>query len=1104
MLVAVAIAMAFSYPSVAFHENASTGLSAIAHQVWTTAKPLEDGHSAVDVEMRQIWIHGSFMNALDKSVLKQALRIQQSLVGDEPSSSIADASHVEARPDVLDRGYHSPLMYWNDSESIIDADANVLKTINEQKYALTSLGVSLRPATVLAGKKFDKDVVIAADALVITLMNHFEDDAGKEWHVKLQNLKQAVCQDCLLFPGNGQMENDRVYELSLKPLSLREHSALALAYGCMALYVLISLRRMRAFHSRFGLVVTAITQMTCSILASFTICGILKINLSTIPHNAYPFVVLVFGVENMFRLINAVLAYPPTMATDNRVANALGDIGPISVAAAVQNMIILSMLSTVVTPGVAAFCAFAAIATLFDAFFLLTFFVAVLNVDIHRLELQDALAARHNQSRTGHRRRPSPSKNTWFDALVHGKLPFSTRMAGTVVTTTFILSLNYHFSEYHDHSTNLRQLLGLERGQPPISAGTDPFPAPPMNATLSPGEWMRMQELETAKEVIKLAKPGANSLVVRVFAPLIIVLGGSDRSGASAADETLTYALQRFAKYHLYPVAVAVVFIVAFVFILMNFLLYNQAGDEDHDIALEQMEDQLTVQHVALPHKLDIVKLVKSRGGHFVSVGLDRTIAISVMDKTQQTHRIISVPSNVTGNIMWPVRHVTIDDNGEWIACHGADDRVLVYNSATGSFLSRVIQYPDDHPALIFSFVPLPVTGGSKLHLIVLSSAGRLAQSCLEDGTSSGADLSTISLVGASTFESAANGRRIYTITEDGRAVSFAWNGGNWVHSASQEMQTHAAQDRGGPVSLQLNTEIGTEFLIVTTSKSALFLDSTTLGHITRFDFKFDVVDPEAINDRLFVEDPRTCQGCGNISMRRVAWPSESTKTGWCNLYIMTSGENNTAYMCLSDSTSVCRSVGGVIRDRLDMSKPDRRMTSHCRALGSAIRAKLICTMPGTWAMVDSQTILGIRRRQHDNEAPSTSSTATTGRGLSTSQPRQRRNARSTSHDQEAQDERWEVFKLSPNGTDDEIETLDLPNTSDGATVTGEDSALYVINPGPIVALDSQAVAVAFGNTIKVIRVARRSALSRRSVAEGLEPWASDAMASGTDERRGR
>ncbi len=176
-----------------------------------------------------------------------------------------------------------------------------------------------------------------------------------------------------------------------------------------------------------GLVVTAITQMTCSILASFTICGVLKINLSMIPQNAYPFVVLVLGIENMFRLINAVLAYPPTMATELRIANALGDVGPVSVATAAQNLAILTLLSRVVSPGVAAFCVFACIAALFDAFFLLTFFLAVLNVDIRRFELQDALV-RANQVRQ--KRKPSPAKqHSWFDALVSGRLPFSTRMA---------------------------------------------------------------------------------------------------------------------------------------------------------------------------------------------------------------------------------------------------------------------------------------------------------------------------------------------------------------------------------------------------------------------------------------------------------------------------------------------------------------------------------------------------------------------------------------------------------------------------------------------------------------------------------------------------
>ena len=210
------------------------------------------------------------------------------------------------------------------------------------------------------------------------------------------------------------------------------------------------------------------------------------------------------------------------MATELRIANALGDIGPISVAAAAQNLTVLALLSIVVSPGVAAFCAFAAIATLFDAFFLLTFFVAVLSVDIRRLELQDALAARHNKPR---RKKQSPStpQHTWTDALLQGRLPFSTRMAGTAVTATFVLSLNYHFFERKGAGATIRDVLNLMKsGSGPLVEDT--FAPPPMNASLTPAEWMRMQDFDTAKEVMRLAKPGADSFVIRLFAPLVVVL----------------------------------------------------------------------------------------------------------------------------------------------------------------------------------------------------------------------------------------------------------------------------------------------------------------------------------------------------------------------------------------------------------------------------------------------------------------------------------------------------------------------------------------------------------------------------------------------------
>lgn len=711
MLVSVAIAVGFSFPTIFLSENPTAGFAAYPHHVWTSAKPFDGDPSHINVEMRQVWVHGSYMQALDKEVLKSALSIQETIVGGETLTSVFPALSEKLRSSTLSWGYHSPLMYWNNSAQIIEADEDVTQTINDQSRTPSSLNVALRPASVFAGKKFDRRKLKAADALVITLMNKVEDGVGGKWDDKMKLLAAGACEDCTLFPQDGHVTRNAVYEFSFLPLSAHENIALAFAYSCMALYVLLSLRRLKAFHSRFGLVVTAITQMTCSILASFTICGILKINLSMIPQNAYPFAVLVIGLENMFRLINAVVAYPPTMATDQRIANALGDVGPVSVATAVQNSLILSLLATFVSPGVAAFCAFACIATLFDAFFLLTFFVAVLNVDIRRFELQDALA-RSTQQKAASRRRPSPASNkhTWFDALVQGRLPFSTRMAGTAVTTTFILSLNYHFFEQHEKkSTSIRHLLGLARGGPPSVAEFDTFTPPPMNATLTPGEWMRMQDFDTAREVMRLAKPGADFFVIRVFAPLIVVLSGADRTDAHLGAESWERALKAFAIHHFYPVAVAVVFAVAFVAVLMNFLLYSEAGtDSETEDERFAAEDALAVQSVALPHKLDIVKIAGCEKGHVVTVGLDRSIAVSTFDRTQQAYSTIGLPPDILCALHWPVRHVVLDDGGEWLACHCADDRVVVYSCGAGALVEQSLRYPDDNPLVLFQFVRLP------------------------------------------------------------------------------------------------------------------------------------------------------------------------------------------------------------------------------------------------------------------------------------------------------------------------------------------------------------------------------------------------------------
>lgn len=1023
MLGAVAVGVALSYPTVFLSENPTAGFTSIPHHVWTTAKPADNSDVArADVEMRQVWVHGSYMRALEKDVLKSALTIQQTLVGDEKLASIFPALGEKLKYSELSWGYHSPLMYWNNSAENIDGDLDVVRTVNEQARTASSLNVALRPASVLAGKTFHHRKLIAADALVLTLMNKVEDGVGGQWQDKMHSLEGQACLNCTLYPPHGEISRSRVYDFSFTPLSLRENVALAFAYGCMALYVTISLRRLKAFHSRFGLVVTVITQITTSILASFTICGMLKINLATIPQNAYPFVVLVLGVENVFRLINAVLAYPPTMSTHLRIANALGDVGPLSIATAVQNLIILWLLAIVVSPGVKAFCAFAAIATLFDSFFLLTFFVAVLNVDIRRLELQDSIA-RSNQ--TKHKRKRSPVKKTWVDALMHGRLPFSTRMAGSATTTAFILSLNYHFFEHKERALNLRHLLGLflRKGTPDL-ADFDSFAPPPMNATLTPGEWIRMQDFDTAREVMRLVKPGSNNFKIRIFSPLIVVLANSDRTGVPHGVNVLSEALRGFALHHFYPFAVVVVFVVAFVAVLMNFLLWNEAPDTADSPTAG--EDSLGVQHITLPHRLDIVKMQGSRKGHFVTVALDRSVAVAIYDRSQGFYMVDTIPAEVTSQLAWPIHHIAVDDAGELIAFCGADERVVILERRSRTFNDQLVQYPDDNPPVLLAFEQLNRDGLLHSFLVVVTSGGRVAILRTEDEVVQASALTERPLLGASMVKHGQHEQTLYVIQEDGVMKSFTHDGMDWAQVGQSEQPLGLAE---GAATVESVPDSDGKVIIVSTKTQVFVVDAVTMTTMSA---------TEAFRPSELVGvvpgHSTLCHACSSPALRELCLVSTSL-----------AGD-------LKVSTKLGEKDAETARDLcLRPSKPE------CLSLETAMTTTQGLHLPGTFQVISSRGVLGLRKRPIPEEQ-------TNGNGHAP-ELRRRRQARHKVESEQEQDE-WEAYAFSTSG---EMRTQDIPVAGD------HEMSLYVTEPGPIVPLDAQSVAVGLGNAVKVLRVSSRN-----------------------------
>lgn len=682
LLVSVAVATILIYPiPFLFTTDFINGASNLPHHAWTVAQPLSYGAAIrPDVMMRSIWVHGSYMQALDKNLLSSALELQDELLGSTDHFAPSRARHVPrllpAEPGTdlttIQRDafhainglnnqswfFHSPLQYWDCTRERILADTDLLLTVNDKKNQSTSVNVTLRHSIVFSGKRFEERRLVAADALVITLVYLRDSPVGQQWERRAAQLSKKVADRWDIYPPDGRTSTSQLYEFQFRPISSQDSFVLAVAYGLVAVYFLISLSKLRAFKSKFGLIVTVVAQIILSIMSSFTICAIFRVDLSRIPRAAYPLVVLAISLENIFRLINAVILTPSEDMTSNRIGHAFGETAHIAMASSLQNVGILLALSRWVSSGVSAFCIFIAVASGFDLFFLSTFFLSVLSVDVRRTELSDALA----KASLRHNRRASDFRpwSSW-DLILQGRVATSTRIAGTIVMLGFVLIAQWHFfgddTIFHT-MVRLCRAFSISEG-----AGSPATSLDVIHQARSPKSWLRLQDHETAQEIISIIKPSAHSYVARVYDPVVFVMKGSDRM-PHYKEPTLLPAVYDFIDHHLTRFAVIVIVVIAAVRLLMNYLLWEDEPDVDkhhfdHDPTLD-------VKSFAGGHLLDIAMLASSPDGHVASVGLDRLIR--VWDVRPGGCHYVVVDADQTLDAPFPVFAMTMDDDSTWLA----------------------------------------------------------------------------------------------------------------------------------------------------------------------------------------------------------------------------------------------------------------------------------------------------------------------------------------------------------------------------------------------------------------------------------------------------
>jgi hypothetical protein len=988
------------------------------------------------------------MKALQPDVLQTALEIQDFLLGPtvdfdpkRPSnpSTLSYDSMASLTPDLRDSlhainglsntswFFHSPLQYWSCSSENIAQDNDILRTVNLNSHRSTSVNITLRHSIVFSGKRFEDHRLVAADALVITLVHMLDSPVGRQWEKKAEELSKSGLGRWQLYPEDGRSLASTLYEFRFQPLSWKDDLFLALVYTSIVIYFIYNLARFRALKSKIGLVSAVIAQIGVSIMSSFTICAIFKIDLSKLPRALYPIVVLAVGVENAFRSINAVIMTPSANRTPARIGEALGQTGHVALAGYTQNLVIIWFVSRFAIPSVQALCTFAAIALTFDFFYLLTFFIAVLSIDVRRLELSDSLT-RISVRTPGYASAKHSQRKGWFDGLFRGEAPLSTRVAGTLVMVSFIAIAQWHFFDESLSQTIIRFFRRVQ--SEPLDGQSASLLSVDVHQARTPTAWLRMQDHLTAREVIKIVKPDAHSYTARVYDPLVFVLEGSDRTPTNFGVRPFLPAVYDFARHQSTPFLLVVILSVTGVGLLMNYLLWDESLEIETE---DRPEDDpiLSSKTLSTGHVLDVVLLTASVEGVVASVGLDRRIRVWDVRKGGVSSIVGDSESDVDP---FPVLAMTIDSDSNWLALL-SKDTVFLWNIPERRWgPTKAVETKYKAPAAFFF-------GYSQTELInpiiVVRYNGLMTELHMESGEQKELQICKTPLVSVLphvefplTPNAVQPPLRIITASRRG-----------CVHVATQLSTGWTSQevpcDTGGinDITSILSLPVLSSFLAVR-ANSVELIDIST--HKVTHTFSTAPITPSSL--QCFHSARRRPQ-CGSIGVAYfvLAYTSAATSTA-------TPAATMQVYLPEREGNTIC------FRD------PYTPGSTTCSLWTETVEHTYSELNPGRWEALGLGYLVGVRKCA---PAPSSSPTARApGLRRRGARPKTRSNPADDGADV---DDAWEAWSLSMRG-----ERATTPLLS---AVERRSDHLLVDALGPVEKVGRRSVVVGLGNVLKVVTV---------------------------------
>lgn len=262
---------------------------------------------------------------------------------------------------------------------------------------LSAFQAPLDPSTALGG--FTGNNYSEASAFIVTYpVNNEVDKTGNEngkavaWEkafirlVKEEIMPMVQKQNLTLaFSSESSIQEE------LERESTADVITIAISYLVMFAYISFTLGdrpHLSSFFitSKVLLGLSGVVVVMLSVLASIGFFSAIGVKSTLIIVEVIPFLVLAVGVDNMCILVHAVKRQPLDMPLEERITNALVEVGPSITLASLSEVLAFAVGSFIPMPACRIFSMFAALAVLLDFLLQVTAFVAMITFDFRRAE----------------------------------------------------------------------------------------------------------------------------------------------------------------------------------------------------------------------------------------------------------------------------------------------------------------------------------------------------------------------------------------------------------------------------------------------------------------------------------------------------------------------------------------------------------------------------------------------------------------------------------------------------------------------------------------------------------------------------------------------